>query len=232
MPTYEYIAKDQAGHEFCGTYEDVASVKLLRNELAKVGCVLVKAKNSKTLRHGRSRIRQKDIVAFAYTFSSMYSAGLSVIQCLETLENQTECQALKTLIADIRQKIEVGSSLTNAFEPHERIFSPFLVGMLEAGEAAGKLPEALEASAVYLEKRADLNNRIRSAFVYPISVAVVSVGVVLCLLLFVVPIFIKLYHNLHVPLPWPTLFLISLSHIVRDWWWLILGLIPAWNVGR
>lgn len=227
MPTYEYIAKDQAGQEFCGTFEDIADVKSLRNELTKVGCVLVKARGSKGLTAGRSRITQKDIVAFAYTFSSMYSAGLSVIQCLETLENQTGCQALKTVISDIRRKIEVGSSLTEAFEPHQKVFSPFLIGMLEAGEAACKLSEALEASAVYLEKRAELNNRIRSAFVYPISVAVVSVGVIFCLLLFVVPIFIKLYENLHVPLPWPTLFLITLSHIVRHWWWLILGLIPV-----
>ncbi len=227
MPTYEYIAKDQTGRELCGTYEDIANVKRLRDELAKVGYVLVKARNSKALISSRSRIRQKDIVAFAYTFSSMYSAGLSVIQCLETLENQTECQALKSIIIDIRQKIEVGSSLTKAFEPHRKVFSTFLVGMLEAGEVSGKLSEALQASALYLEKKADLNNKIKSAFIYPISVAVVSVGVILCLLLFVVPVFIKLYHNLHVPLPWPTLFLIMLSYLVRQWWWLILGFIPV-----
>lgn len=227
MPTYEYVARDQAGHEFHGTYDDVSNVRSLRSELAKVGYVLVKARNPKTLAVGRSRIRQKEIVAFAYTFSSMYSAGLSVIQCLETLESQSECQALKVVIADIRRKIEVGSSLTKAFEPHRKIFSAFLVGMLEAGETAGKLSEALEASAVYLEKRARLSEQIRSAFIYPISVAVVSVGVVLCLLLFVVPVFIKLYSNLHVPLPWPTLFLIGLSTVVRNWWWLVLGLIPV-----
>lgn len=227
MPTYEYTARDQAGHEFRGTYEDVRNVKSLRSELAKVGYVLVKARSLKTLSLGGSRVRQKDVVSFAYTFSSMYSAGLSVIQCLETLEKQSESVALRGVIADVRQRIEVGSSLKKAFEPHQKVFSGFLVGMLEAGEAAGKLAESLEASALYLEKRAQLNSRVRSAFVYPICVGVVSIGVILCLLLFVVPVFMKLYNNLNVPLPWPTLFLVGLSTLVQDYWWLLLGGVGA-----
>lgn len=217
MPTYQYIAKDRVGTEFKGTYDDVSDVLSLRTELARIGYTLVDARQAKGSTHARGRISQQDVVAFAYKLSGMYSAGLSIIECLETLESQAEKQGLRQILADIKAQVEVGASLRKAFEPHREVFSEFFVGMLEAGEAAGKLAEALEMSAVYLEKRAQLTAKIKSAFVYPVSVGVVCLGILSCLLLFVVPVFIKLYRNLHVSLPWPTLVLVNLSGLMRGW---------------
>lgn len=223
MPTYQYIAKDPTGAEYKGTYEDVSDVAALRAELSRIGYALVKASRIKAPSHRRGGINQQDIVAFAYKISGMYSAGLSVIQCLETLETQAEKPALRCILADVRERVEAGASLHKAFEPHRKIFSEFFVGMLEAGEASGKLAESLEMSAVYLEKRAQLGNKIKSALVYPISVGVVCISVLACLLVFVVPVFIKLYRGLHVPLPWPTLFLVNLSILLRGWGLFVLG---------
>lgn len=223
MPTYQYIAKDHSGAEYKGTYEDISDVTSLRAELARMGYVLVEASAAKGPSRRRGSISQQDIVAFAYKLSGMYSAGLSVIQCLETLEAQAEKPALRTVISDVRERIEGGASLRKAFDPHREVFSEFFVGMMEAGEAAGKLAESLEMSAVYLEKRAQLRGKIRSAFVYPVSVGVVCIGILACLLLFVVPVFIKLYRSLHVPLPWPTLFLVNLSGMLRGWGVLVLA---------
>jgi type IV pilus assembly protein PilC len=127
------------------------------------------------------------------------------------------------VLADVRKRVEVGSSLAKAFEPYQDIFSGFFVGMLEAGEAAGKLAEALEMSAIYLDKRACLRAKIQSAFVYPIAVGVVCLGVLSCLLLFVVPIFSRMYGNLHVGLPWPTQVLVTASGMLQGWGWLVLG---------
>lgn len=227
MATFEYTAKDTSGKEFCGTYHDISGIAALRAELEKIGYVLVRARQARKASLRQTRIRNQDVVAFAYKFAGMYSAGLSVIACLETLEKQTERPSFCTLIADIRQRIEVGASLAKAFEPHREIFSEFFVGMLEAGETAGKLAESLEMSAAYLEKRAQLQNQIKSAMVYPIAVGVVCLAVVTCLLLFVVPVFGKLYANMHVPLPWPTLILVTASDGLRHWAWLMLPVLAA-----
>ncbi len=234
MATYEYTARDPSGKEFCGTYRDISGVAALRAELEKIGYVLVRARQERQKSRRNTRIKDQDVVAFAYKFAGMYSAGLSVIACLETLEKQTERHSFRTVIADIRERIEVGASLAKAFEPHEEIFSEFFVGMLEAGETAGKLAESLEMSAGYLEKRAQLQNKIKSAMVYPVAVGVVCLIVLACLLLFVVPIFSKLYDNMHVPLPWPTLILVAISDGLRYWAWLILPLLAAaiWALKR
>jgi type IV pilus assembly protein PilC len=222
MAVYEYTAKDETGSKFSGTYNDINSVAILREELAKTGFTLVKARRWKNPAGRHRRIKQSEIVTFAYKFAGMYSAGLSIVKCLETLEEQAENQAFKYIVADIRQKVETGSSLENAFEKHRNTFSDFFMGMIEAGEAGGKLATALEMSAAYLEKRADLKRRVKSAFAYPVVVSIMCLVVVGFLLVFVIPVFSKLYQQVHVPLPGPTLALVTLSSLVRDGWWAIL----------
>lgn len=231
MADYEYTARDHCGNEFSGTYRDVRGIGALQRELEKIGYVLVRAHQAKKSSYRRARIREQDIVAFTYKFSGMYSAGLSVIGCLETLENQASRPSFRAVLADVRKRVEVGSSLTKAFEPHQSIFSEFFVGMLEAGEASGKLAEALEMSAVYLDKRAQLRAKIRSAFVYPVAVGAVCLLVLSCLLLFVVPVFTKLYGNLHVRLPWPTQLLLTASEMLKGGGLLILVALAGAVVG-
>jgi len=222
MAVYEYTATDASGNKFAGTYEDIENVATLREELAKVGYVLVKARRAKNTQAKRKKVKQSEVVAFAYKFSGMYSAGLSILRCLETLEEQAENQAFKNVLTDIRQNVEIGSSLKDAFAKYRHIFSDFFLGMIEAGESGGKLATAIEMSASYLEKQADLKRKVKGAFVYPIMVGVVCFIVVGALLVFVVPMFSKLYKRLHVPLPGPTQALVALSVLVRSWWWAIL----------
>jgi len=161
-------------------------------------------------------------VAFTYKFAGMYSAGLSILRCLETLEEQAENGTFQEILADIRQNVETGSSLKKAFERYKDIFSDFFLGMIEAGESGGKLTTALEMSAEYLEKQAELKRKVMSAFIYPIVVGMVCILVVCFLLVFIVPMFLKLYQKLHVPLPGPTQVLVDLSSLIRGWWWALL----------
>jgi type IV pilus assembly protein PilC len=229
MAVYQYTAKDETGNKFSGRHEGVESVATLREELDKMGYVLVKAHRAKTQKTKRRKIKRRDIVAFTYKFAGMYSAGLPILRCLETLEEQAENRALKDMLADIRQGVEGGSSLKGAFEKYRHIFSDFFLGMVEAGESGGRLATTLEMSAVYLDKQAELKRKVKSAFVYPVVVSVVCLVVIAGLLAFVIPIFSKLYNRLHVSLPGPTKFLVDLSALFRDWWWaiLIVGVVAA-----
>jgi len=221
MAIYEYTAKDHTGREFSGTYDQVDSAAVLRNELAKMGYTLVKARRGK--RPGRKqKIKKSEVVAFAYKFAGMYSAGLPILNCLETLEEQAENRAFRSVVADVKQSVEVGSSLKNAFEKHRSLFSDFFLGMIGAGEAGGKLSQALASSAEYLEKQLDLKWKVRSAFAYPAVVGAVCFAVVVALVVFVVPVFAKIYQQLHAALPVPTQVLVSLSALIRNRWWFIL----------
>jgi type IV pilus assembly protein PilC len=234
MPSYEYTAKDRFGNELTGFYEDIDGVRTLRQELLKVGYVMIRARRRRNASVSSRRIRLDDVAAFSYKFASMFAAGLSVTRCLETLEEQTDRPAMRRILTDVRQRIEAGASLAKAFDPYRPIFSELFVGMVEAGETAGKLSEALSLSTTYLEKRAHLRSKIRSAFVYPITVGIVCMAVTIGLLVFVIPVFSKLYSHLHVPLPVPTLILVTISQILKKWFWLVLILaaLGIWGVKK
>jgi type IV pilus assembly protein PilC len=227
MAVYTFKAKGENGDILTGTYDEIENVAVLREELAKMGYALVKARKWKNPAGSRKRIKQADVVTFIYKFSEMYSAGLSITRCLEVLEEQCRNPAFGHIIADIKQNIANGSSLEKAFGKYSNVFSDFFAGMVEAGESGGKLSEALKMSADYLEKRMDIRRKIISAFTYPVMVIVVCCVVVSCLIAFVVPIFSKLYRRLHVDLPAPTQVLVSLSIIMRDYWWAIPFVLAA-----
>ena len=231
MAAYQYTARDGAGNEFSSLYTNIESMEALRGELAKLGYVLIRARRQRASRRPRSHIRQRDVASFAYKFGGMYSAGLPIASCLETLEQQTDNHAFRTIIADVRRHVQAGSSLKAAFEPHRRVFSDFFLGMIDAGESSGRLSQSLEASARYLEKRLDLQQKTRAAFVYPIVVGLVCTLVVACLLIFVVPVFSQLYRKMHVQLPGPTKMLVALSVVLRYWWWMLLPVIAGIVLG-
>ena len=227
MAIYEYTAVDQNQNTFSGIYTDIDGVRSLREELTKMGYRLLKARR-KTIAVGkRPRIRQAEVITFTFRFAGMCSAGVSITQCLKVLEEQTDNPAFKYVISDIKQSIERGSTLKDAFEKYRKIFSDFLLGMVEAGESGGRLAESLEASANYLEKRAELRHKVRSAFAHPIVIGIVCMVVMGGLTIFVVPVFSKMYQQLQAPLPWPTQALVDVSFLVRHWWWAIIAAMAA-----
>ncbi len=227
MAVYEYTAVDKSGSEFRGIYNDVDSVAVLREDLAKMGDTLLKAKRTRAVGQKRIRVKQIEVVTFAYKLAGMCSAGLSIVRSLKTLEEQTQNQTFRYVLSDITHSIETGSSLKDALEKHKNIFSDFFVGMIEAGESGGNLSEVLEMSANYLEKQADFRRKVKSAFAYPIVIAVMCIIVVASLVIFVIPVFSKLYQQMHTPLPWPTKALVDISTFVRDGWWAILLITAA-----
>lgn len=233
MAVFEYKARDEGGNIFTGVYHDVNSLSELRGELGRLGYALVKAHRRRTPRGRKGKIKAAEVVSFTHRFAGMCSAGLSIARCLQVLEEQTENLPFKNRIADIRQRVETGSSLKDAFGKHRDVFSDFFLGMLEAGESGGKLSATLEMAAVYLEKQNDLRRQVRASFAYPIIVGIMCVLIVFYLIAFVIPVFSKVYQQLHVQLPIPTLVLLEISTLVRRWWLLmLLGGFGCLQLGR
>jgi type IV pilus assembly protein PilC len=224
MAVFTYVAKDEKGATVTGTYTDVDGASALRDELDKIGYTLIKAKRDRTSdrqRRRKGRVKQLEVATFAYKFAGMYSAGLPILKCLDTIEQQTDKPAFRDIIADIKENVSMGSGLRNAFARHKNVFSDFFLGMLDAGEVGGRLDDTLTMSAAYLEKQAALKQKIQSAFAYPVIVSIMCCLVVGFLLTFIMPVFAKLYAQVKAPLPGPTLVLMSASTLIRHKWWLI-----------
>lgn len=166
-----------------------------------------------------------DIVVFTERFSAMISAGLPIIRCLDTLAEQTENPALKKVIREICLDIEGGETLSGSLTRHPRVFSNFYVNMVKAGEAGGFLDEVLQKVAEYLDKEQTLRRNIKKAFAYPIIVLCAAAIVVSFLVIFIVPIFAKVYTKMGIALPIPTILLVQVSRIVAHYWWAILAAI-------
>jgi len=134
MATYEYTARDETGHIFTGISDDVKGINALRNEFTKIGYSLLKIKRKKKFNPKYISVKRSEIIPFTFKLAGMCSAGLSIVQSLDTLEKQTENRSLQYIIADIKKNITTGSSLTDSFGKYRNIFSDFFLGMVEAGE--------------------------------------------------------------------------------------------------
>jgi type IV pilus assembly protein PilC len=159
----------------------------------------------------RKRVKLVDLVNMCRRFSVMYAAGLSLLECLNSLAEENESKNLSDALQDIHKRIEQGSNVGDAFSKHPKIFTPFFVNMLRAGEAAGKFDYVLTQLAEFMEKEYELKRKIRQAFAYPIVVLVMIVLVVAAIMIFVIPAFSGVYTKLGVSLPGPTIALMFIS---------------------
>lgn len=164
-----------------------------------------------------SGISAKDISRFTRQFSSMCSAGLPILQCIDILADQAENLSLREVLKKISTKIQGGSSLSEAMKEHPKVFNPLYVHMVAAGEAGGILDEVLRRQADYQEANNRLRAKIKKAMTYPIMLTVVAVGAMIVLLTFVVPIFADMFASSGNALPAPTQFVINLSNFLKQY---------------
>jgi type IV pilus assembly protein PilC len=158
------------------------------------------------------RVALKDLAIFARQFATMTSSGLSLLRSLAILEEQTPNPTLNQALRDVRRDIESGLSLSGALAKREKIFPRLMVAMVHAGETGGFLDGALERIAANFEKDANLRAKIKSALTYPVIVICFSLLMITGVLIFIVPIFEKMFAQLGGQLPLPTKIMVTLSH--------------------
>jgi len=177
---------------------------------------------SKDIRFFEKRIKTKEIVIFTRQFSTMISAGLPLVQCLEILSTQQPNPTFKKVLTQIKQDVEGGSTFADALGKHPKVFDSLFVNLVSAGEIGGVLDTVLNRLAVYLEKNENLKNKIKSAMTYPIIVLCVAFGVVAVLMIFVIPTFQDLFSQFGSALPGPTQLIVNLSHAFRSYWYMFV----------
>ena len=170
-------------------------------------------------------VKAKSLQVFSRQFATLIGAGVSVVAALVILEEQTEDDNLAVVIADVRAKVERGLMLSEAMNSHPKIFDTLYVAMVEAGEAAGVLDIVLDRVAVQIEKSQQIKRRVKSAMVYPTLVLTFATLVLTGMLLFLVPIFAKIFSQNGGTLPALTQYTMDASNVVRDYWFVLFPVV-------
>jgi type IV pilus assembly protein PilC len=171
-------------------------------------------------------VKTKSLQIFSRQFATMIEAGLNVIGSLVILEQQTSDQVLATTIGQLRQDVESGMLLSEAMAQHPKVFSRLYIAMVEAGEAAGVLDVVLDRVAIQLEKSEQIKRRVKGAMIYPTIVLCFATLVLIGMLLFLVPIFVKIFASLNGQLPTLTQYVMHASNALRSYWYIIF---PLWG---
>jgi len=217
MPSFVYVARETAsGREIRSSVEaatEQAAISALLNRNLLV--VSIQEKIGKKGRTSGGRVALADLVIFTRQLATMIDAGLAMVQSLQALAEQTTNKAMRDVIRDICTRVEGGDSFSEALQKHPKVFNRLYYSMVSAGEKGGLLAEILARLAVYLENAAKLRKKVKSSMMYPIVVTVVAIIITAFLLIKVVPVFGDIYSGFGAKLPAPTLFLITISNIVK-----------------
>lgn len=173
------------------------------------------------------KVDQSALVVFTRQLSTMVDSGVSLLRALYILEEQTEDELLKEIIADVREDIEGGSSLGDALNRHPEVFNNLYVAMVQAGEAGGILEESLRRIATQLEKDASLRRQVKSAMMYPTVIMVFAFVVLIALLTFLVPVFSGIFKDLGGDLPPITKVCVAMSDAIKNYWFILVFVPPA-----
>jgi len=237
MPVYEYTALDRAGKNVAGII-DADSIVAARQKLRAAGKypVQVKETTARTKSEAAAgfalptlfnRVTADDIHALTRQLATLLNAGIPLVGALDALMEQTTSPPLKKIIAQVKESVNEGNSLTVSLSRHPKLFSNIYINMVRAGEASGSLDVVLERLAEFGEHQQALKGRFQAALVYPIFMAIVGAGVLFFLLSFVVPNLTRIFTEMKQVLPLPTTILIWFSHFMRSYWWVIVGFIVA-----
>ncbi len=167
----------------------------------------------------RKSVKPKVLAIFTRQLAALIDAGLPLLKSLHVLESQQRSGPLRDALARISEKVETGSTFSEALSHHPRIFNNLFVNMVKAGEAGGVLEQVLNRLAEFLEKQEKLRSRVKSAMIYPAVVVTVAVGVVTFLMAFVVPRLKEVFDSFTVPLPPTTRALMRIGTLARDHLW-------------
>jgi len=173
---------------------------------------------------GHKSVKAKSLQIFSRQFATMIEAGLNVVGALVILEEQTTDQALGMVIVELRKDVEGGLLLSQAMARHPKVFSRLYISMVEAGEAAGILDIVLDRVAFQIEKQEAIRRRIKSAMVYPTMVLIFATLVLIGMLMFLVPIFVKIFASLNGQLPTLTAYVVAVSNLIRGKPYILLAI--------
>lgn len=230
MPLFKYTAKRLSGETVTGTLE-ATTQSLVLDALRKQGLVVIGVRETAPKTRGRARVKLEELVVFSRQLATLVEAGIPLVTGLDTLHAQLERPGLKAVVGRIRDDVEGGANFTDALAKHPTVFSSLFVSMVKAGEASGTLAEILDRLAIYLEKTAALQRKVKSALIYPAVVSSMALLITVFLIVKVVPTFKGIFATLKGELPLPTQILLGVSDFCQRYFLVGIGLLVGLVVG-
>ncbi len=236
MPTYQFEAMDAKGQEIRDVVEaeneDEAQtyIRDMGYFVTKIHVKKGRKAAEKKTKDGRKRglaigsVTSKDLCTFTRQLSILQDAGLPILRSLRILEEQAKPGRLKNSLMDVCEEIESGSTLSEAMGKSPKAFDRLYVNMIKAGEAGGALEVILQRLADFKERAEALKRKVKGAMVYPVVVVFVAVGILSFIMIRIVPTFETIFLDFETPLPPMTKMLITISHGVANYWFLIPGI--------
>jgi type IV pilus assembly protein PilC len=203
-----------------GAREQLRIRGLLANSLRELP-----ASGEEGMRTTFKKIKPRSMQVFSRQFATMIEAGLNIVAALVILEEQTDDLYLAEVIVELRADVEGGLLLSQAMARHPKVFSELYVSMVQAGEASGMLDHVLDRVAEQIEKETKIKRRVKGAMVYPTVVFTFASLVLVAMLMFIVPVFAKIFTSLGGQLPFLTRIIVGASDLLRQRWYIIFPLV-------
>lgn len=224
MPQFQYTAIKKDGKKIQGKYnsdtKEEVILMLKENDYYPVNVVL--STGSKDIKISSfTKVKSKDIAIFSRQFYTMLNAGVNILYSLDILRYQTKNSKLKKAITEIYEDVQKGMIFSDALDKHGHIFPKLFLNMARAGESSGNLDVIMEKMAQHYEKENKINNKIRSAMIYPIILSLVAFLVVIFLITIVMPTFVSMFESSGVALPLPTKILLEISDFIKKYWYFL-----------
>jgi type IV pilus assembly protein PilC len=255
MPRYNYVALDARGQESTGlleaassndaigqlrqagffptsVYEETKSSpdgQVARRRAEKMAKTTKPRAKTSIVLFQRKKIKPKILMIFTRQLATLIDAGLPLLRSLNVLAKQERDSVLRNTINKVADGVQGGSTFSEALALHPRIFNDLYVNMVKAGEIGGVLELVLNRLAEFQEKAAKIKNKVAAAMVYPVIVITLALAIMAFLLVFIVPKFEAVFHDLlgNKPLPAVTMFVINVSRLVQAHWLVLIGMIVA-----
>jgi type IV pilus assembly protein PilC len=183
------------------------------------------ASGEEGMRTAFKKIKPHSMQVFSRQFATMIEAGLNIVAALVILEAQTDDMYLAEVIGELRADVEGGLLLSQAMARHPKVFNTLYVSMVQAGEASGMLDHVLDRVAEQIEKETKIKRRVKGAMVYPTVVFTFATLVLIAMLMFIVPIFAKIFTSLGGQLPMLTRVVVNASNLLRNQWYIVFPLV-------
>lgn len=231
MADFTYVAINTDGKEVKGTVQagdELTARAKIKNEGLKP--VTVKAASiftkdlSITIGSG---VSTRDLSVLCRQFNSILNAGVTVVDALRMLSDQTENKVLKKTLAETKAMVEQGETLAGSMLKYPKIFPPMLVTLVEAGEQSGSLEVSFQRMSVQFEKSAKMAGLVKKAMIYPIVLMLVAVIVVIVMSVSVIPKFAEMFSEMGSDLPVATKAVMALSDMLIYRWYVLIGIVVA-----